>query len=465
VGSEAVALEGGTTWPREAPAEASPAGADLVATEVAEQERRQLRRRQIGAAAAALLLVLALGLRIARIQSSPYHPSGDAAGFVSLGAQIAAHGDYAASDRGVAGSIGPTAYLPPALPYLLGVGDLLEDHAPTSPTGLHDARLEQAIVGTALVALVGLLALELGGPLVGLAALGIAAVYPPLITMSSVIEPQNLMCAFELGAVWALLRAKRSRDAVPWLIATGVLAGLAALSHESALLLAIPLVLVARGSRPVVGRRQVAGPGVVLVAIALTLAPWLIRDGVELHRFVLISNRAGIALAGTYNPSSAADGHRWLPFTSVPSLHGLSHQAPTFSEGKLDQHLLGRAVSYIGDHPLAPFQTAARNLVRLLNLTGRRGNGADVGGFWLVAVLAALGLLTPRARRFPRWLWSVPLVMMLAVVLVNAPTPRAREAIDPFLIVLAACTVVTALMPLAGELQRRRLNRQFVKRA
>jgi hypothetical protein len=70
----------------------------------------------------------------------------------------------------------------------------------------------------------------------------------------------------------------------------------------------------------------------------------------------------------------------------------------------------------------------------------------------LLAIVLA-GLATRRVRqalgRAPRWLWGVPLVMWLTVVLVNAETPRFREPLDPFLILLAA-------VALAGLLTRLR---------
>jgi hypothetical protein len=66
-----------------------------------------------------------------------------------------------------------------------------------------------------------------------------------------------------------------------------------------------------------------------------------------------------------------------------------------------------------------------------------------VVSFWLLAVLALLGAMTPAARRAPRWMWGVPLLFFLSVVFINVETPRFREPIDPFLVMLAACAVAT----------------------
>ncbi len=68
--------------------------------------------------------------------------------------------------------------------------------------------------------------------------------------------------------------------------------------------------------------------------------------------------------------------------------------------------------------------------------------------FWLVCVLALIGLATRVFRQAPRWLWAIPLLLALSVVLVNVETPRFREPVDPFLLLLASCAVATGLQKL-----------------
>ena len=77
---------------------------------------------------------------------------------------------------------------------------------------------------------------------------------------------------------------------------------------------------------------------------------------------------------------------------------------------------------------------------------------AQIGvlSFWLLLVLALFGLRTQAIRRVPRWFWGVPLVMWITVVLVNAETPRFREPLDPFLLLLAACAIGAAWQRLQG---------------
>jgi hypothetical protein len=70
-------------------------------------------------------------------------------------------------------------------------------------------------------------------------------------------------------------------------------------------------------------------------------------------------------------------------------------------------------------------------------------------GFWILCVLALGGALTRAARAAPRWVWAVPVLFAVSVVFINVETPRFREPIDPFLLVLAGCAVSAA----AGRLR------------
>jgi hypothetical protein len=119
-----------------------------------------------------------------------------------------------------------------------------------------------------------------------------------------------------LAAVYCGLRIRRAAHPYWWTVLAGVLAGLAALVHQDGVVLVLPLAiaawsaLAARTSRI----RALVAPAAMIVAFVLTIVPWMVRNAVELHRFVPISDQAGETLFGTYNPVSAADHqipYRW----------------------------------------------------------------------------------------------------------------------------------------------------------
>jgi 4-amino-4-deoxy-L-arabinose transferase-like glycosyltransferase len=442
--------------------------------------------RRAWLAAAVAILLLSLGVRIWEVErTSPYRPMNDGQSYLTLASEVAHHGDYLDSHAprsGAGGSIGPTAYFPPAFPYFLAGVDLLDGNTNGGGQAVHDARLATAVLGAVSVAVLGLVAFEAFGAAVGLLAMLIAAVYPPLVALSGTPYSENLLIPLELAAVWAGLRAQRATNPWPWLAGAGVFTGLATLTHQNGVVIALPLIFCAiQSARGWVTTRQlrrpvlaiVGGPVLFLVCAALTIAPWTIRNAVVLHRFVPVSDEMGITLAGTYNSSSADNRqipYRWNYYGKIPAYASIKRESLHLTEPALSSRLTSAAFHYIGHHPSAPAQAAYHNLRRLLELEGYaawRTSGASIGlsaattrigvySFWVVALLAAAGVFTRRARRAPDWLWAIPILLALSVMLVNAETPRFRSPIDPYLIMLAACAVVSLLAALVPRLARAR---------
>jgi 4-amino-4-deoxy-L-arabinose transferase-like glycosyltransferase len=421
----------------------------------------------------ALLLALALGLRLAEVERTAYRPINDAASYLALASQIAHTGDYPdgrAPGSGAAGSRGPTAYFPPAFPYLLAAVDLLDGHATPGGAAVGPARIAQAVLGTATVGLVGLVGLEAFGELVGLVALVLAALYPVLIELCGVVVAENLMTVLVLGATWAALRSQRAEHPYRWIALAGALTGLATLSHVNAIVLAPPLAIAAwQAPRPPATRARVAGVAILIAAIAVTLAPWIARDAVELHRFVPVTDEGGVTLVGTYNPASAANRgvpYQWMIFTRIPGEPAQLRHPAQLTEPALSARLERQALHYIARHPTAPLAVLYHNTRRLLELEGStawRVSAASidlplgvarigVASFWALCLVALAGLFTRAVRRAPLWLWLIPLLLWLSVALVNGETPRFREAIDPFLILLASGAAASLL-----SVARRRL--------
>jgi 4-amino-4-deoxy-L-arabinose transferase-like glycosyltransferase len=421
---------------------------------------------------ATALLVAALAVRVAEVELTSYRPIHDPGSYLTLASEVAHTGDYWTSHRsggGAGGTHGPTAYFAPGFPYLLAAVDVLDGHATRRGPAIYPARLAQAVLGTVTVGLVGLVALEAFGSAVALAALAIAAFYPVLVELSGALVAENLMTPLVLAAVWATLRALRATRRRPvWIAAAGVLTGLATLTHENAALIAIPLAFAVWTGRPRASLRALAAPALLIAMAAATIAPWTIRNAIVMHRFIPVSDETGITLVGTYNPASAAYRrvpYKWRIYYSIPGERQLIRESSHMSEPALGNRLLNQAFDYIGHHPLAPLAVAYHNTRRMLELAGtfawhastdamdlpRRLAAAGVVSFWVLAALALAGSLTAAARRAPRWLWAIPALLALSVVLVNVETPRFREPVDAFLILLAACALVTAARALGSR--------------
>lgn len=492
--------------------------------------------RIAGAVLVAVILIVALAVRIGYVEQTSYRAIGDAGTYNRLGSMVARGGDYSVGTRpgsGAGGSRGPTAYFPPGFPYLLGAVDVLDGHQAGGKAAIKPERIAMAVVGTVTVALIGLVALEAFGIEVALIAMAMAAVYPVLVELSGALVAENLLVALELAAVWAALRARRAREPYAWVAAAGVLTGLATLTHQNAFLMLLPLGFAAyfalrdnpwrraeaaakrpperpgvitssmgrhgvgwgRVSYDKIGKRpwwtriqpaRLAAGGAVallLATTALMIAPWTIRNAVEMHHFVPVSTETGITLVGTYNPDSAALSrlpYKWRFFWKISEDQQLRRHAGRYTEVQLSNKLEHQALNYISAHPSAPLSVALHNTLRMFELEGTyawhasaeaqgipvSNAGIGVVAFWLVCALALIGIFTRIARDAPRWIWFVPLLYALSIVFINVETPRFREPIDPFLLMLAACALEAGLrrLRLRGTPIRRRRRAERVAR-
>jgi 4-amino-4-deoxy-L-arabinose transferase-like glycosyltransferase len=390
-------------------------------------------------AAAAGLILAALVIRVAFVLATPdYRLIHDARDYDRHAVSIA-------SGQGFALSYGrPTAFRPPAYPlFVAGVYKLVgvEDKA----ARIEAARVANAFVGTGIVVLIGLIALQLWGRRVGLIALGLGTVYVPLILVGQSVMSEPLFVLCLLAAIACVLHSR----AYPWVLLAGVFTGLAILGRANAMILLAPLAFA-------VWKRPGLGPPVALVvAAALTVAPWTIRNYEKFDAFVPVSTQFGSALAGTYNSEAKADRKNpasWRTLKRVDDYRPIYNQIRSTPEPVLEKELRQASVEFIKDHPAYVFTVAFWTTRRMLDLAGmdwsihtaatisaeREPAIAGVLCFWAFALLAVGGALTARVRAAPLWLWTVPLLMYLSVVFLVVETPRYRTAIDPFIVLLAA---------------------------
>ncbi|MBV8711021.1 MAG: glycosyltransferase family 39 protein, partial [Solirubrobacterales bacterium] len=275
----------------------------------------------------AMILIVALALRVAAVQEHAYAPRNDAGSYLTLASDIAHTGDYTLSRNpgvGAGGTLGPSAYFAPGFPYFLAAVDIIDGHEVRRDGAVHPARIAMALLGTVTVALIGLVALELFGAIAGVFALALAAVYPVLIELSSILVAEDLLTALALGAVYCGLRVRRARtvaSACGWIAGAGVLTGLATLTHENGILILLPLLAAVSRRALGVQRHWLIAPALLIATTALAIAPWTIRNAVVMHGFVPVSDETGITLVGTYNPASAANPqvpYKWQIFFGIP---------------------------------------------------------------------------------------------------------------------------------------------------
>jgi 4-amino-4-deoxy-L-arabinose transferase-like glycosyltransferase len=414
-----------------------------------------------------LLLLAALAIRLAFVFATPgYELVHDARDYDRHAASLAAGDGYAlALGR-------PTAFRPPGYPYLLaGVYTLAGVDTRNDPDGILAARLAGALLGTLVVALIGVLAAQLWGRRAALVAMGLAAIYVPLILVGAAVMSETLFVALLLATLVAALAHRRSRHRYRLALLAGVLAGLAILTRANAAVLLLPLGLAVWDARPRFGVRALAPPVALFVAAILVVAPWTVRNQVVFGTFVPVSTQLGSALAGTYNDQARTDKENpasWRSVRRVPAYAHIWAGVRTRPEPELDHELREVSKRYIAEHPAYVAQVGWWSTARMLDLTGlewsRHTTGTigiaprwadvSVACFWAFALLALAGACTRRARQAPLFVWLVPVLMYLSVVFLVVETPRYRTGIDPFIVILAALALLSAADARAGFRRR-----------
>jgi 4-amino-4-deoxy-L-arabinose transferase-like glycosyltransferase len=404
------------------------------------------------------VLILAVATRAALILATPHSALfGDPVDYQRWAVSLVTGHGFPTTTIASPGT--PSAFRPPAYPLALA--------GLYAVTGVHvlAARALGVLLGVAAVGLLAVLARQIVGTRVGLIAGTIAAVFPPLVALSGTLLSEALFVPLELAVALVFVQLSRRPGQLRWAVLAGVVCALAILTRTVAdLWIVVALVMVLAA-----GHGRTRGIAALIVAFAIVLAPWTIRNLDTFHAFVPVTTEAGYTLAGQYNSTVAAPGPLqsvWQIPTIVPSiaarLQSLDKRPGGVNEVQLDSALRSLARSYIVDHPGHVATAIADDTLRMVNLGPGHGlqttitdrelalppelrAAASISGQVLVA-LAILGLTVGlwRRRPGPWWLWALPVTAWL----VTAPAvgnELKRAPLDPFLMLLAAVAVEAAL--------------------
>ncbi|MDP3766662.1 MAG: glycosyltransferase family 39 protein, partial [Dehalococcoidia bacterium] len=204
----------------------------------------------------------------------------------------------------------PTAFWPPGYPLLLAAAYAVFGEAVAVAQALNVA------LATATVALVYLIGRRTVGPRPALVGAGIVALFPSLIFFTAVTLSEVTFTFLALLAVYLLVvdaQGSRERDpsagsgrSLRLLFAAGLVLGFASLVRGQALLL--PVVLIPFWLLAGIQWPRIADKLVVLaLGIGLIVAPWTVRNAMELDSPVLISTNAGVDFWIGHNAEAAGN--------------------------------------------------------------------------------------------------------------------------------------------------------------
>jgi hypothetical protein len=397
-----------------------------------------------------------------------YHPLNDAASFDIIANSIA-HG-HGYGKTLVVPAAGPSSYRDPMYPAVLAVAYAIFGHSWSV------GRVEQAVIGTMFVALVGVVAAQLWSRREGAVAMAIAAVYPTVMLFGYGLQLEPLLITLDMGALAAALehrRNPRGPRGLLWPIVSGLLLGFALLTREYAAAIAVPVIwiLLTAGHsswrEALRSRRALLAPAVFLGVMVVTLVPWTIRNETTLHSFVPTSTSAGYTLAGTYNTTSMHNKQwpaLWVPPYFDPTDAHILLQRPQPTELWTDNIMRSTAITFIEHHPTYLFTVAYWNTVRLFDLDGTKAalfdapflpfphglTVASVYASYLLELIAIAALFLRRTWTAPKVIWIAPILAFLGIILLSGFI-RYRASIEPFTILLAS-VAVTAFATRIGVL-------------
>jgi 4-amino-4-deoxy-L-arabinose transferase-like glycosyltransferase len=416
-------------------------------------------RRGLGLAVPLTVGVL---LRAAWVLSGDFEPVSEAIYYHQHAAELAAGQGYLHPDTG-----NPTAFLPPAYPALLAPFYCL-----LGPS-THIAGLVNA--GLAGVAIAGVYTLgrKLWGRQAGVVAAWLLALFPSQVLYASAVQADHLFAAL---VPWVMVAAlphppafspqdvqrsrfrfmggvlgdRRNRSLtraalMAWRggagVKAGILVGLAALTAGPGLLL-LPAATACWGAR-LPWRTAVRNAGLAAAATVVVLAPWTVRNYVQLGAFVPVSTNGGVNL---WIGNNGHAGHGWMPWAD-------SHWSYPEDEVAADRQFRAEGVRYLLTEPL---ESVSRWPGKLQHTFMQDYNYVEHFS------------LGPRVQEMPPgmngrlldWLahrYYVAVLLLAAGSALSATTRRAAAPLAPFAIALIAPTVLffgldrfhVVLLPLA----------------
>ena len=390
-----------------------------------------------------LILVVGLGLRVHRAQNPIGHPGIDANTYSSIARQLYQDHTYGAT-------VQDATDWSPGAPLLYSSAYFL-----TGGVHVGAARLLVALLGTLTILIVFLLGRRLGGDPTGLIAAGLVAIYPYFIYDAGRLMTEPLGCHAGFRNAFPPLGERQPTPAWAWLV-PGLLLGLTALARPEYLLFA-PIFAIFIFVRE---RRGSVSAGAFLLAFALTILPWTIRNYDTLHRLVPISTGGGKALfIGTYlpgdgnhfktklilyrkfHPGTRLSNGRILASNPRPLLNQVAARYPHLSRdaalakiGRQDLH------RYLVGHPIDYLAMLIRKGWRMWSPSGKSMGSlpATILHYALLVFgLAGLGLLA-RRRRFEALPFGLVLLGITATGMLLLAGTRRNVVLMPLVIVLAS---------------------------
>jgi 4-amino-4-deoxy-L-arabinose transferase-like glycosyltransferase len=411
--------------------------------------------------ALAAIVVLGLALRVeSALEPLDVRPGTDSAVYASVAEQLYEHQRFA-----LPGAASPYDWSPGAPLFYAAVY--------YATGGVHPgaARLAVALLGALTIVLVYLLGRRLGGPLAGLIAAGLLAIYPVTIFFTGKLMSEPLATLTLAGAVLSFFWAgDRGRHRLAWAL-PGFLLGLTAFARPEYLAFVVVFALIA------LFRGGLVPAAVLVLAFALPVLPWTAHVSSAEGRFVPISTGGGKALfIGTYLPGNGLhldvkrellrrfEGREDIPASELsrismtPLLNRVASRYPDLERDAALQRI-GRenAKRYLTEQPIDFAGMVGAKMWHMWHGSGAAGRSTYGTVFQFTAlVLGLAGLVLLAVRR--RWEFFLLALLLLGITVVGGlllAGTRRNVTLMPLVLTLAGVTAATAVEWARGRLASR----------
>lgn len=323
--------------------------------------------------------------------------------------------------------------------------------------GVHNfySRLFLCFLGSGTCVVTYLFARDVFNQKIALVTGIIAALYPGLFIYDGWLYSESVYTFFVICFAYSLFRLQRT-PRITWMIVCGLSLGCASLTRPNGVsLLALVLIWAAvmLGTHILAWRKAVQAVLVIAVLACGLILPWIVRNYLVTHHFILVAAGGGDVLAGVYNDAavtSRAFGYpgMWMPHNLIrPPLTDNSDAGeaayayhwiethPAELPYLFSQHFINMWRPYTSEEGLPvrefPSRLSSKIVWDLMNTTPVA-----------IILLTACGfVLTIR----PKWkdLLVSYLVIGLTIVLCIAfyGSSRFRAPIEPLLILLTGGTI------------------------